>query len=71
LSEGDGVSAISPNRASQIDRKLDDGLPNVGDVVGSGTVGVGTGCFNNTTNVGTYNESLEARNCNLLIRVQS
>jgi prepilin-type N-terminal cleavage/methylation domain-containing protein len=62
VNEGNGTSAISPLRAAQIDRKLDDGLPDTGDVVGIGT----TGCEGTS-----YTESSEQRNCNLLIRIQS
>lgn len=62
LAEGQGVSAISPNRAAQFDRKLDDGLPRTGDVIGLGTASC-TGA--------NYTESEERRDCNLLIRVQS
>lgn len=62
LGEGDGTSAISPNRAAQFDRKLDDGLPRTGDVIGLGSAAC-TGT--------SYTESEERRDCNLLIRVQS
>lgn len=61
IQEGNGVSAVSPSRAAQIDRKLDDGLPDTGDVIGVGA----TGCQ------GTYTETLESRNCNLLIHLQN
>ena len=63
VQEGGGTSALSPLRAAQIDRKLDDGLPQTGDVVG---IGSGTGCTGTT-----YTESSETRDCNLLIRVQN
>ena len=65
VSEASGSSAISPLRAAQIDRKLDDGLPQTGDVIGIGTA--------NCTGTGTppaYNETQEIRDCNLMIRVQ-
>lgn len=66
--EGDGLSAISPIRAAQFDRKLDDGLPNTGDVIGvSSNAG---GCVAAAAG-GGYTETIEQRNCNLLIRVQS
>lgn len=57
-----GTNAISPLRAAQFDRKLDDGLPQTGDVVGLGT----TNCTG-----AAYAETIEQRDCNLLIRVQS
>ncbi len=62
IGEGDGLSAVSPNRAAQIDRKLDDGLPDTGDVIGVGT----TGCTG-----ASYTETTETRNCNLLIHLQN
>ncbi len=62
LAEGPGLAAVSPNRAAQFDRKLDDGLPRTGDVIGLGDA--------NCTGV-NYTESVEQRNCNLLIRIQS
>jgi len=62
INGGEGTSAISPLRAAQFDRKLDDGLPQTGDVVGVGTA--------NCTGT-AYAETVEQRDCNLLIRVQS
>lgn len=62
-----GQSAISPLRAAQIDRKLDDGLPQTGDVIGIGT---SANCTGTGTPVG-YGETSEQRDCNLIIRVQS
>lgn len=62
INGGTGTSAISPLRAAQFDRKLDDGLPQTGDVVGVGS--------NNCTGA-AYAETIEQRDCNLLIRVQS
>jgi prepilin-type N-terminal cleavage/methylation domain-containing protein len=66
MTELGGQSATSPLRAAQIDRKLDDGLPQTGDVLGLGTA--------DCTGVGTppaYGEVSETRDCNMLIRVQS
>lgn len=57
-----GTNVISPLRAAQFDRKLDDGLPRTGDVVGLGTAN----CTGDA-----YQETVEQRDCNLLIRVQS
>lgn len=61
--EATGTAALSPLRAAQIDRKLDDGLPQTGDVVGIGTA--------NCTTAAGYVETTEVRDCNLLIRVQN
>jgi prepilin-type N-terminal cleavage/methylation domain-containing protein len=66
LNETTGSAAISPLRAAQIDRKMDDGLPGTGDVIGVGTT--------NCTGIGSpaaYGETSELRDCDLLIRVQS
>ena len=63
IAETAGASALSPLRAAQIDRKLDDGLPRTGDVIGLGTTTNCTGA--------TYLENSEQRSCNLLIRVQN
>lgn len=63
IAEEDGTSAVSPNRAAQFDRKLDDGLPLTGDVLG---VGNAINCAG-----ANYIETVERRDCNLLIRVQS
>ena len=67
IQEPAGQAAVSPLRAAQIDRKLDDGLPMTGDVLGIGT---STNCTGTGTPIG-YGEISEQRDCNLLIRVQS
>ena len=65
--ENAGQAAISPLRAAQIDRKLDDGLPQTGDVIG-----VGSGdCTGTANSPPAYTEKSEQRDCNLLIRVQN
>lgn len=61
--EGAGVSALTALRAAQIDRKLDDGLPDTGDVLGLGD--------KNCSGNGTYDETTEGLDCNLLIRIQN
>ncbi|MDB5478112.1 MAG: prepilin-type N-terminal cleavage/methylation domain protein [Alphaproteobacteria bacterium] len=64
-----GQNAISALRAAQIDRKLDDGLPQTGDVIG---IGSGTNCTGVTSGTAiTYGETDEQKNCNLLIRAQN
>jgi prepilin-type N-terminal cleavage/methylation domain-containing protein len=62
INEATGTAAISPLRAGQFDRKLDDGFPVSGDVRGVGT----TACT-----AATYTESSTTKDCNLLIRVQN
>lgn len=70
IAEATGTAAISPLRAAQIDRKLDDGVPNTGDVLG---VGSNTNCTGVSVSNGPlgYGEASEVRDCNLLIRVQN
>ncbi|MEM8833927.1 MAG: prepilin-type N-terminal cleavage/methylation domain-containing protein [Pseudomonadota bacterium] len=57
---GNGVEAV---RAGQIDRKIDDGNPQAGDVRAEG------GACQNAT--GEYDESNAASECDVFIRVQS
>lgn len=63
IQEAVGTAAVSPLRAAQFDRKLDDGLPETGDVIGVSASNSCTGT--------AYKETVEQRDCNLLIRVQS
>jgi prepilin-type N-terminal cleavage/methylation domain-containing protein len=69
-SETTGLAAISPLRAAQIDRKLDDGVPNSGDVLGIGTANC-TGVTVAGQSGLSYGETSELRDCDLLIRVQN
>ncbi len=71
-----GINVLSPSRAAQIDRKMDDGAPDSGQVQAygtSGTAGSGStpsdGCF--VTADGTYSEANPAKDCGLIIRIQS
>jgi hypothetical protein len=65
LAEGRRRIGYLANRAAQFDRKLDDGQPNIGDVIGLGDVPTAQMSMASTT------RASEQRNCNLLIRVQS
>ncbi len=58
------TGTVSPARAAQIDRKLDDGLPNAGGVRTDNQ------CASGTTNVDTYLEANDAFACSMYIRVQ-
>ncbi len=58
------ANGVTAQKASQIDRKLDDGNPLDGDVISSGT-----NCQDGTTNL--YNEENDASTCAIYIRVQS
>ncbi len=73
--EGDpdplGASAVSgkanmtPLRAAQIDRKIDDGLPWRGGVQSVGND------FGTCALAGLYNEQISSKDCSLLIRIQN
>jgi hypothetical protein len=45
LAQGAATVALIPTQALRIDTKLDDGLPDAGDVRGSGGAGMGAGNF--------------------------
>ncbi len=54
---------MTPSQAAQLDRKMDDGKPATGDMIGIGS----DTCYSSTTAV--YNESVSDKNCNALIRI--
>jgi len=59
------LQVMTPSRAAQIDRKLDDGLPATGFVQAYGTA---TTCFNSAN---AYKESSTTKDCGVLIRIQN
>lgn len=66
-----GPAVLTPNQAANIDRKLDDGLPNTGTVRGVGTVGNNaTDCFDLATAAGIYKETIESNACSVFAKVQ-
>ena len=65
-----GANTLSPPRAAQIDRKMDDGRPGTGYVQAFGR---GASCFTTATAGATqyrYNERLSTRDCGLLYRIE-
>ncbi len=65
-----GLQPLVPSQAANVDRKLDDGLPNSGNVEAYGTVEVsadGVGCISTTSDV--YLENVNSKDCGLIIRV--
>lgn len=68
-----GGQVLTATQAAWMDRKLDDGDPFTGDVVGYGTVTMpmaGAGCFSWTAvNRGRYDESRAAKDCGLAFRI--
>jgi len=63
---GGTTGALTPNQAAQIDRKLDDGVPDSGSVQV-----VGTNCTTDADGDTIYNEASESALCALYIRVQA
>lgn len=66
-----GVQTLSPSRAAQIDRKMDDGKPTAGFVQAYGTQGAVTGdvCVDAQTPP-DYAESNTRKSCGLIFRIQ-
>lgn len=66
-----GVQPVSPLRAAQIDRRIDDGQSASGTVQG---YGVETSCFVDASGAGTgpfgYNETSKAKDCGLIMQIQ-
>lgn len=65
-----GSQAISPLRAAQIDRKMDDGKPATGFVIGYGAVNATDGCMTATTTAGVYIEQRQNKDCGMIFRIQ-
>jgi prepilin-type N-terminal cleavage/methylation domain-containing protein len=65
-----GLGALTPARAAQIDRKMDDGNPNLGYVQAVGGNTTSNTCYNGTAPAFTYLESTGANDCSLLLRIQ-
>lgn len=63
---------MKPTQAANIDRKIDDGQPNTGDVRASGaSAGTGAGnCTSAGTAAGLYNEALASIECSIFAKVQ-
>jgi prepilin-type N-terminal cleavage/methylation domain-containing protein len=66
---GTGLGILTPTIAAQIDRKMDDGVPTSGF---SQAYGLLTSCFANVAagNPGTYLESVTAKDCGMVFRIQ-
>ena len=63
---GNHTEVLLPSRAAQIDRKIDDGRPRSGTVLGPGDA---NGYCDNVDN--EYNEQAATKDCNLIIGIQS
>jgi hypothetical protein len=65
----DDNQIFTPSAMANIDRKLDDGLPNIGSVRALGKGG-GTNCADKATGDGIYREADTGSICGALIKVQ-
>ena len=61
-----GVQPLHPSRAAQIDRKMDDGISSLGSVMSYGPT---ASCFTGGTAANSYNETISANDCGLIIRL--
>lgn len=57
---------LSPMRAAQIDRKMDDGISGSGSVLGYGVTASCSGGLN-----GSYDETVESKDCGLAFKLQN
>ncbi len=61
-----GTLALTPARAGQIDRKMDDGMPKTGAVIGYGP----ETCANTDGSGMAYQEATGTKNCILIVKIQ-
>ena len=71
-----GAQALTPLRAAQIDRKMDDGDASTGYVRGYGAVPAAgppatNGCAAGTTATSIYAEAVPSKECGLVFRIQN
>lgn len=65
-----GNVTLKSSNVANIDRKLDDGAPNVGSVQAAGSVGAAAAnCVSAAAATGLYNEALDGASCGLFIRI--
>lgn len=62
-----GVQPLTPSKAAQIDRKMDDGKPDSGFVQAWGPA---ASCFVTVSSVVSYGENINKNDCGLLMRIQ-
>lgn len=63
---GPGLQALTPGRAEQIDRKMDDGVPVAGSVLAWGAVS----CFTPSGSSYIYLSSVTSKDCGIFARIQ-
>lgn len=64
------AEVMTPSSAANIDRKLDDGLPNTGSVRAAGTSGAATNCALGSAATDIYSEAAGGSVCGVLAKVQ-
>ena len=62
-----GMNVLTPGRAAQIDRKMDDGVPDAGTVQ---AWGVTDSCFSVSGDGFAYAENLSSKDCSVSIKIQ-
>ena len=62
-----GAQLLIPSRAAQMDRKMDDGVPNTGALR---SWGVAASCNAGTAAPYTYLESVTTKDCSIIVRIQ-
>ncbi len=67
ISQTAGSQVLTPIRAAQIDRKMDDGKSTTGFVQG---YGVAASCLTGGASGDTYDETLVTKDCGLLVKIQ-
>ncbi|MDD9900761.1 MAG: prepilin-type N-terminal cleavage/methylation domain-containing protein [Alphaproteobacteria bacterium] len=67
LTNAGGTQPLTPTRAAQIDRKMDDGRPIGGYVQAYGST---NNCFDAVGGTDTYLESITSNDCGLVFRIQ-
>ncbi len=71
--DGGGNNALTPGQAAQIDRKMDDGRPQTGSVIGNGSVSPEEfPCFvEDGSGVYLYDESSTLKGCEVFVRIKN
>ena len=70
LSDTAGVQALTPAKAAQIDRKMDDGRPSTGFVQGYGLPASCNATVGTPAVANSYNEANTGNDCGIIFRIQ-
>ncbi len=66
IDNASGTLALTPARAGQVDRKMDDGMPKTGTVIGYGP----ETCADTDGAAVVYREAIATKNCILIVKIQ-